>query len=234
MIFRELQADDVLPWSIPEIGFSPEQLDKRTVWVAADGEKIVGMIVAAEVHRTLLILRVLGTGPAWVRPLWRHIRLVCFHRNVSSFWTFADNEGEDQARLLQLVQKDGSAYATWKPKSAVVIAGRWNAPSSGTSPDPYGSGRGRNAGSDRVRVSESTWFGGFGRGTSGSAAETAASANDRGPENGIPGSTAERTSGDGRGTDLAGLQPGDGDGRGSAIRSKLYREIFGTADRRNE
>ena len=231
MICRELQADDVLPWTIDEIGWNPAQLDPETVWIAFDqkSQKIVGMVIAAEVHRTLLILRILGSGGAWVRPLWRHIRLVCFHRHVSSFWTFADNDGDDQARLLQLVQKDGSTYATWRPESAIVIAGRWNAPIGSISADSYGSGRSGNAGGDGVRTGEPAWFQfRFGRGAGSSAAEATAGSHDRAAENGLPGSAAERPGLDGRESDFERLQHSRSDPGGSSIRSKLYREIFGT------
>lgn len=154
MICRELEPGDVLPWSAEAMGWRRDMLDTRTVWVAEKDGRIVGMVLAAEVHHTLFLLRMLGTGGAWVRPLWRHIRHVCFRRGVASVWTFTDNGNEREARLIRLLLKDADIGQS-QPYAMIAVGGRWNAGScSDTLVDsadyrPHGGG---NVGRDRLHT----------------------------------------------------------------------------------
>ena len=230
---RNLAPDDVLPWTTEVIGWNPAQLDPRTVWIAESRGEIVGMIVAAEVHQTLLILRVLGKGGGWIRPMWRTIRLACFHRAVGAFWAIAENGHENEVRLAELVQHDDAEFAVWHPQGTFAIAGRWHAVPSRNSTDTERDRRRRNSGSDGIRTRESAWFelldldNRIDRSPAGAAGP--ADRRDPGPaEGGVRSSAAQRAGGDGRGIDGDGLQYSDGAGGGSTIRSQLYREIFGT------
>jgi len=235
MICRNLEPSDRLPWTTEEIGWRREQLDRRTIWVAIapdHRQRICGMVVGAEVHRTLLILRMLGSGGAWVRPLWRHIRLACFQRQITSFWTFADNERQAEARLIRLLKKDTATTGEWKPAQMFAFAGIWNAIPGRTSSITNGGSGGGFAGSDGLRTGEPTFFvfcdgreagTGADGSTAGSAATTA--------ENGVSGSTAGRPIADQRITDTDRVQRADGDDGGSTFRSKLFTQIFGNGSR---
>lgn len=228
MICRELEPGDELPWSAEEIGWRRDLLDPRTVWVAIDDDgRVVGMIVAADVHRTLLILRMLGAGGAWVRPLWRHIRHVCFQRQIASFWTFTDNGNEREARLAQLLLKD-AAIAGCQPYSMIAVGGRWDASTgsntvvssfdnrhigsgnAGVNGLPAGARRRQQHADDRD----------IHRGSASGAAG-------RGAEDGVSGGAAERAGEHQRISDANGIQRGDSDPGGSSIRSKLHRAVFG-------
>jgi hypothetical protein len=241
MKIRNLASDDVLPWTTEEIGWSPAQLDPRTVWIAESAGAIVGMIIAAEVHQTLLILRVLGKGGSWLRPAWRAIRLACFHRNIGAFWTIADNSRPDEVRLAEVVRKDDAEFATWYPQEGFALAGRWHAVPGRIRTDPGsdctvcdGSRSCGESGSDGIRTSQPAFFGAIGISDCSPAGRTGpADGCDPGrAESGIPGRAAERAGGDGRGIDGDSTQYGDGPAGGSSIRSQLYREIFGTDPRR--
>jgi hypothetical protein len=230
MICRELQPEDVIPWTVKEMGWNPEQLDRETVWVAIDeSKKIIGMVIAAKVHRSLLILRMLGKGGAWVRPIWRYIRHACFQRHVESYWTFTDNGRDVEARLVKLLLnklllKGGPTTFEWTG-TFTVVGGRWNAV---VYPPDYWPSSSRLPGSDGVHASErAVQFLRQRLGSSGSAGEAAGSSADRSSENRIPGSTAQRTGADGREPHIDGVQYGVSDPSGGSIRSKLYRTVFG-------
>jgi hypothetical protein len=232
MICRELQPEDVIPWTVKEMGWDPAQLDRETVWVAIDeSKKIIGMVIAAKVHRSLLILRMLGKGGAWVRPLWRYIRHACFQRHVESYWTFTDNSRDVEARLIKLLLKGGT-IAFEHTTTLTVVGGRWNAVSGNdtvASPLDYWSSRSRLPGGDGLHASERAilLFLQQQCDGSGSAGEAAGSSAGSSPENRIPGSAAQRTGADGRGPHIDGVQYGGSDSSGGSIRSKLYRTIFG-------
>jgi hypothetical protein len=228
MICRELAPGDILPWSSEEMGWRRDFLDPRTVWVAIDDAgRVVGMIVAAEVHRTLLVLRMLGAGGAWVRPLWRHIRHVCFQRQIASFWTFTDNGNEREARLSRLLLKD-AAIGGCQPYSMIAVGGRWDASTGSntvvSSLDNRSVGSG-DAGFDWLRT-------GTGRRQQhaddrdihrSAASSTAGSS----AEDSVSGRGAERPGEHGRILDTIGIQHGDGDSGGGSIRLKLHRAVFG-------
>jgi len=214
------------------MGWRREQLDRRTVWVAIapDSQSIRGMVIAAEVHQTLLILRMLGSGGAWIRPLWRHIRLACFQRQITSFWTFADNERQAEARLIRLLKKDTATTGEWKPAQMFAFAGIWNAIPGRTSSITNGGSGGGFAGSDGLRIGEPTFF------CDGREASTGADGGREGgaataAENGVSGSTAGHPIADQRIIDADRVQRADGDDGGSTFRSKLFTQIFGDGSR---
>lgn len=127
MICRQMREGEVLPFPESAIGWKNEQLDPRTVWVAEQYGAVLGAIVAAEVHKTLFLVRMLGSGGAWLRPLWRHIRHVCVQQKIVGVWAFLDNQKQSEIQLAKLLIHDSrtSGYEKWDTCSVVV--GRWDA-----------------------------------------------------------------------------------------------------------
>jgi hypothetical protein len=227
MICRNLEPEDELPWPQEQVGWARVSLDPRTVWVAIDQGKVVGMIVAAHCHQTLLILRVLGEGGAWFRPLWKHIRHACFHRGVVSYWGFADNARDEERRLMNLIKRDSVSHRFSSPHAEMtVVAGVWNA-SDTVSDMGSNSGDSRGGRDSRLyglRVGEPTEYAqntnhSHANGTNAGAAASA--------EGSVPGRAAQRASADKREFNANSFQPGECDASGSSIRSQLYRAIFG-------
>jgi hypothetical protein len=122
---RLMRAGERLPWSTEELGWAQEQLRPETVFVAEKGGTVCGLVIAAEVHGTLLLVRMLGLGGAWVRPLFRFIRLVCFQRHIAGVWMVAENRNQSESKLLKLlprfVDESGSQEQT-----TILFGGRFN------------------------------------------------------------------------------------------------------------
>jgi hypothetical protein len=122
---RLMRPGELLPWSTEEIGWCVQQLRPETVFVAEQYGQPIGLIVAAEVHGTLLLMRMLGSGGVWVRPLWRFIRHVCFQRKIAGVWMVAENQNEAERKLLKLLPRDFDE-ARSEERSTILFAGRWN------------------------------------------------------------------------------------------------------------
>jgi hypothetical protein len=122
---RLMHPGEQLPWSTEEIGWPVAQLTPETVFVAEQDGCPCGLIVAAEVHGTLFLMRMLGSGGEWVRPLWRFIRHVCFQRKIAGVWMVAENQHEAERRLLKLLPRDFSESHS-EERSTILFAGRWN------------------------------------------------------------------------------------------------------------
>lgn len=122
---RLMHRGEVLPWSTEEMGWQVAQLNPDTVFVAEQEGKACGLIIAAEIHGTLFLVRMLGGGGEWVRPLWRFVRLVCFQRKIAGVWMLAENQNEAERKLLKLLPRD---FDNWRSESRITIlfAGRWN------------------------------------------------------------------------------------------------------------
>ena len=236
MIVRNLVPGERLPWTLEEIGWDQAKLDPRTVWIAEDQGEIVGLIIAAEVHQTLFLLRILGKGAYWIRPAWRAIRLASFHRKIGAFWMFADNKRHEEARLSKLLLRDADEGLSGEC-TLTVVAGRWNAgtnSNSVVSPSHHRHSRGGNLGYDGIRAGEPAILErllGHRHGSDpGPGAGPGAGPADGPAEGGICRSATQRAGLDGWRTDGDGVEHGDSERSGSSIRSKLYREIFGTPD----
>jgi hypothetical protein len=154
---RLMHAGEQLPWSTEEIGWPVAQLTPETVFVAEQDGCPCGLIVAAEVHGTLFLMRMLGSGGEWVRPLWRFIRHVCFQRKIAGVWMVAENQNEAERKLLKLLPRDFDE-ARSEERSTILFAGRWNyagtfsSPVAGAAVD--GGERGRRPGNDSLRTGE--------------------------------------------------------------------------------
>jgi hypothetical protein len=122
---RLMRAGERLPWSTEEMGWTGEQLQPETVFVAEKGGTVCGLVIAAEVHGTLLLVRMLGFGGAWVRPLFRFIRLVCFQRKIAGVWMVAENLNDSERKLLSLLPHFVDASES-REYSTILFAGRFN------------------------------------------------------------------------------------------------------------
>jgi hypothetical protein len=98
---RNLRPDDVLPWPAEALGWNQKTLHLETAWVAERDGQIVGLILGADVHHSLLLLRVLGNGGSWIRPLWKHVKMASLAQGIVSFWTFFDNDRRKKCAMPQ-------------------------------------------------------------------------------------------------------------------------------------
>jgi hypothetical protein len=122
---RLMHRGEVLPWSTEEMGWQVAQLNPDTVFVAEQEGKACGLIIAAEIHGTLFLVRMLGGGGEWVRPLWRFVRLVCFQRKIAGVWMLAENQNEAERKLLKLLPRDFEQTRS-EERNTILFAGRWN------------------------------------------------------------------------------------------------------------
>lgn len=126
MIYRNLTVEDVLPWTDDQMGWRRPMLDLSTAWVAEDNGKIIGLLIAADVHKTLLCLRLLGdkSNTHWIYPLWCHVSSACLYRGIVSFWSFMENERQEERRLARLMLYD-CPVGRQQEWTCSVVAGRW-------------------------------------------------------------------------------------------------------------
>lgn len=122
---RLMHRGEVLPWTTEEMGWQVAQLNPDAVFVAEQEGKPCGLIIAAEIHGTLFLVRMLGSGGEWVRPLWRFVRLVCFQRKIAGVWMLAENQNEAERKLLKLLPRDFDQTRS-EERSTTLFAGRWN------------------------------------------------------------------------------------------------------------
>jgi hypothetical protein len=226
---RLMHRGEILPWTTEEMGWQVAQLNPETVFVAEREGKACGVIIAAEVHGTLLLVRMLGTGGEWLRPLWRFVRLVCFQRKIAGVWMLAENQNDAERKLLQLLPRDFPLSHS-EERNTILFAGRWN--DAGTSSSPVvGSADNRNRSGDfdrhdGLRPGDRAWIAlnaydhiqreraGAG-GTSGTA------------ESGGPGASREHPGADRRQLDADQFPGGLGEVSGAAVRSQLVAAVFG-------
>jgi hypothetical protein len=226
---RLLRTEELLPWSTAELGWAQEQLRPETVFVAEKGGTVCGLVIAAEVHGTLLLVRMLGFGGAWVRPLFRFIRLVCFQRQIAGVWMVAENRNQSESKLLKLlprfVDESGSQEQT-----TILFGGRFNHAGSSSNSVAgaidYGD---RSGGRDRhhgVQPGDRTGFAvdqldlEHGCGGAKGGARSAA-------ESGGPGTEPEHPNADRGKPDADELSVDLGQERWRSVRSQLAAAVFG-------
>lgn len=225
---RLMHAGERLPWTEEELGWDQQQLHPETVFVAEQDGQVCGVIVAAEVHATLLLVRMLGSGGAWLRPLWRFIRLVCFQRHIAGVWMFAENRLVTERKLLRLIARNVD-QAESREMTIQLFAGRFHFAGSTSStmacPLVDGGGHGSDAGHDSLRAGEQTELvidvdlEQHGR-AAGGGAEGAAAGGD-------PGAAGEHAGADRREPDPDHLCDDLGESRRAAVRSQLRDAVFG-------
>jgi hypothetical protein len=225
---RLMHPGEVLPWTTEEIGWHVAQLTPETVFVAEQEGRPCGLIVAAEVHGTLFLMRMLGSGGEWVRPLWRFIRHVCFQRSIAGVWMVAENQNEAERKLLKLLPRDLNESRS-EERSTILFAGRWNYAGTFSSPvastavngdersgrpghDGLPTDTGRRIDAERERDQHS--------GAAGSGAEGAAAG-------GGARAAGEHAGLDRRQSDTDRVHDDEREERGGSVRSQLDHAIFG-------
>lgn len=224
---RLMRAGELLPWTLEQLGWSPAQLRTDTVFVAEKDGKVCGLVIAAEVHGTLLLVRMLGSGGGWVRPLWRFIRHVCFQRQIAGVWMVAQNQNDSERKLLGLLPHFVDVSQS-QEQSTILFGGRWNYAGTSSSPvvstTAIGHRRGNVARNDGVHAGEPAGHaqdddhrphGGADGGAAGAA------------ESGAAGAEREHAIADRREPDADRLCDQLGQCGWSAVRSQLHHAVFG-------
>lgn len=124
VLCRLMRPGESLPFAVEQMGWPAEQLETSTVFVAEKEGQICGLVIAANVHGTLLLMRMLGFGGEWVRPLFRYIRLVCLQRKIAGVWMWTENQSQAEQRLLRLLPHFVDASDS-RTQQTVLFAGRW-------------------------------------------------------------------------------------------------------------
>lgn len=226
---RFMRRGEPLPWSTFTLGWTAEQLNPDTVFIAEKHGRIIGAVIAAEVHGTLQLIRMLGNGGEWVRPLWRFIRLACLQRSIAGVWMLAQNRNEAEAKLLKLLARV-LPNSHMEERDTTMFAGRWGNASftSGSVACAVvdGSERSGRPGDDGVSATQSAGLEQLSRqpciaagGTERGQPESSASGGDR--------AAGEHAAGDGRQLDTDSLYDDERESRRSAVRLELDHAVFG-------
>lgn len=228
---RLMRRGEVLPWTVEEMGWQVAQLNPDTVFVAEQEGQACGLIIAAEIHGTLFLVRMLGGGGEWVRPLWRFVRLVCFQRKIAGVWMLAENQNEAERKLLKLLPRDFDDSRS-EERTTILFAGRWNYAGivsgsvAGATVDSSerGSGPGHHGlqlgeGQREQQQSQLIHNGGADGGADSGAAEGDPSGGDREP--------GQHPGADRREPDADGLSYPEREIGGRSVRSQLRDAIFG-------
>jgi hypothetical protein len=238
-LIRNLQPEDELPWTDAELGWPRQRLDLSTVWVALAADQPVGLLIGANVHQTLLLLRLLGRNDGkgyWIHPLWDHVRRACLHRGIASFWSFLDNGRDAERALIRLMLYDchTGQEQEW---TSIAIAGRWiplEEINAGTGGHPLVSSTAHRSGSGHLDRNDGLRTFPRQRGRkqqqpgagAADASPAAAGATGGAAESGLSGGPTASAVLDQWISGGQRLEHPDGDAGGSTYRSKLYRTVF--------